>query len=116
MRPPEIAQAYGTGEGVRAAAAQAGETIAALVPRLSAARMGRGDGPLIAREVTLAARLAQHGCARIALAAGDHPKSAAMQTELRAILKAHRPLWHARNRPGGFSDSAARLRALLKDY
>ncbi|WP_295443524.1 family 20 glycosylhydrolase [uncultured Thiodictyon sp.] len=117
MRPQEIGQAYGTGEGVRAAAVQAAETIGALLPRLRAARMGRGDAPLIGREVALAARLAQHGCARIALAAADHPAgSAELQAELRAILKAHRPLWHARNRPGGFSDSAARLRGLLKDY
>ncbi|WP_295390699.1 family 20 glycosylhydrolase [uncultured Thiodictyon sp.] len=117
MGREEIRQVYGAGEGVRGAAAQAAQSIGALVQRLPAARMGRGDAPLIAREVALAARLAQHGCARIALAAADHPsRSAEMQTDLRAILRAHRPLWLARNRPGGFSDSAARLRGLLKDY
>ena len=117
MRPAEIRQVYGTGEGVQAAADEAQRDIAVLVQRLSAARMGRDDGELIGREVANAAHLARHGCARIALAAAEGPcRSAAMQADLRAILKAHRPLWHARNRPGGYADSAARLRGLLKDY
>ena len=117
MRPEEIRQVYGAGEGVQTAADEAHQSIGALVQRLSGSRMGRDDARLISREVANAARLAQHGCARIALAAADRPaKSAGMQADLRAIANAHRPLWHARNRPGGYADSVARLRGLLVDY
>lgn len=76
---------------------------------------------LIKREVAAAARLARHGCLRIVLARETSPsKRAALKRELaddlREILRLHKPLWHARNRPGGFNDSVAGLKSLLAEY
>lgn len=88
---------------------------------LTAARMDRPDGSLIKREFANAARLARHGCRRGMLAfEGNARKAARAKRELRADLKGilaeHKRLWMARNRPGGFAESVARLESAGKDY
>jgi len=50
----------------------------------------------------------------------DPAKARARKRELRASLavlaREHDRLWHARNRPGGYADSAKRLANLSNDY
>ena len=91
------------------------------VARMQKARMTRLDADLILREFANAARMAQHGAGRILLAQEKDPaKARARKRELRASLavlaREHDRLWHARNRPGGYADSAKRLANLSNDY
>jgi hypothetical protein len=83
--------------------------------------MTRLDADLILREFANAARMAQHGAGRILLAQEKDPvKANALKRELRkgltVLAHEHDRLWHARNRPGGYADSAKRLSNLLNDY
>ena len=91
------------------------------VARMQKARMTRLDADLILREYANAARMARHGIGRILLAQEkDAVKARALKRELRASLavlaREHERLWHARNRPGGYADSAKRLANLGNDY
>ena len=39
-----------------------------------------------------------------------------LDRDLVAIMRDHRRLWHARNRPGGFRESVARMEEARKAY
>jgi hypothetical protein len=91
------------------------------VADMQQARMTRLDADLILREFANGARMARHGAGRILLAQEKDPaKANALKRELRkglaALAQEHDRLWHARNRPGGYADSARRLNDLLNDY
>lgn len=118
MRPlAEVADLEATAAEARAAA----KAIDQAAKRFDRAELGCAGAGLIKREVAAAARLAKHGCSRIVLARETSPaKRAALKRELaddlREILRLHKPLWHARNRQGGYADSVAGLKKLLADY
>jgi hypothetical protein len=71
---------------------------------LNAAQSARPDAALIADEFRNAAAMLLHSIqlARAKLESVDHPRAD-------AIIKEHRRLWLARNRPGGLEESASRL-------
>jgi hexosaminidase len=101
------------GERLAEAIAQLDAAIAAL-PRV---RCESSDGKLIPRELTAAARLARHGAWRIARGAGlPAPGSAALRRDLGEAIAEQRASWLARSRPGGLTDSLARLEATLAEY
>ncbi len=88
---------------------------------LARARSARDDARLIADEFASAAALLRHACQRGLLALTADPAQArALKRHLARDLDMHiaeyTRLWHARNRPGGFRDSVARLEKLRKDY
>jgi hypothetical protein len=97
------------------------KVIDSAVAKMQKAQMTRLDADLILREFANGARMAQHGAGRILLAQEkDAAKVGALKRELRASLsvlaREHDRLWHARNRPGGYADSAMRLANLGNDY
>ena len=66
-----------------------------------------GDGEVVVRELTLAARMARHGAWNLL---GDAGPSAAVRTEdMAELAEGHLVSWMDRSRPGGLSDSLARL-------
>lgn len=88
---------------------------------LARARMRRPDARLILQEFENAARLARHAARRGLLAFEKRPARAAklrreLTADLSAIMRTHRRLWLARNRPGGLVDSLARMEAARQDY
>jgi hypothetical protein len=92
-------------------------TIDATMAPLASATLSRPDAELIRDELRNAAALAKHGarCGRWRKdPASESPKELA--AELRQIIAEHKRLWLARNRPGGLSDSCARLEALIQEY
>ena len=65
--------------------------------------------------------MAVHGCRRGLLALETSARKVAaikrdLDRDLVAIIREHRRLWHARNRPGGFRESVGRLEAARKAY
>jgi hypothetical protein len=106
---------FGEVDAARLAAstAQLDAALAAL-PRV---RCESSDGALIPRELKAAVRLARHGAWRIARAAGlPAPTDAALRRDLGEAIAEQRASWLARSRPGGLTDSLARLEATLADY
>ncbi len=93
---------------------------AAMAP-LGQARMQRPDAALIVEEYEFTARLMRHACRRGQLRlgqAGTDPAAtpAALDADMRDLLVAYERLWLTRNRPGGLTDSAGRLRTARADY
>jgi hexosaminidase len=93
---------------------------AALEP-LETAKMERPDAELILREFRLMARLLRHACRRGILALEDDPsRTARLQGELKAdltgLIAEFRHVWLQRNRPGGLTQSTARLEKLRQEY
>ncbi len=88
---------------------------------LRRARMSCPDADLIGRELAAAVRLAEHACRRALLAHGLPARRAirerrALRSDLAGIMRDHRTLWLARNRPGGFRESVARMQKAQTDY
>jgi hexosaminidase len=92
---------------------------------LSLARMDRPDARQISDELANAARLLRHACslAMARLRATDGrmaniapAERADLAADLSRIIDEHKRLWLLRNRPGGLSDSVARMESLLKMY
>lgn len=85
---------------------------------LDSARMQRDDADLTRREFVWAADMMRHGARRAlwALKADDAPAAADLATEADDLIDRHREIWHARNRPGGFRESVARLATMRADY
>jgi hexosaminidase len=92
---------------------------AAMQP-LSQARIGRPDAALIVAEYEQTARLMRHACRRGAWlrdpAGADAATRQALADDLRDIIAEYERLWRARNRPGGLTESAGRLRKARADY
>ena len=99
------------GERFRAAL----DRIDAVMAPLSRAEMARPDAALIQREFAWAAAMTKHGCRRGLWGMGEVPNGD-LAEEARWLLEEHRAIWHARNRPGGFPDSQARLERMARDY
>ncbi len=81
----------------------------------------RADAQLLIAEFESAAAILHHACQRGLLALETNPARARalkrkLKIDLARIIKDYRKLWHARNRPGGFKESVARLEKLRKEY
>jgi len=83
---------------------QAREYIDAVLSPLARARMRRPDARLVRDEFANAGRLLLHACDR-----GLNAPLSQLGGQWRGIVKEHRRLWLARNRPGGLDDSIERL-------
>ncbi len=84
---------------------------------IARARPGCRDGELVRRELLQAIRLARHGAWRIARSAGfDCPSDRDLRQDLAEAIEEQRGCWLERSRPGGLSDSLARLEATLARY
>jgi hypothetical protein len=88
----------------------------------AAERVGRAcplgeDGELIRRELLQAIRLARHGAWKIAREAGfSCPGTEDLRRDLREAIEEQKECWLQRSRPGGLSDSVARLERTLLTY
>jgi hexosaminidase len=85
---------------------------------IAQARMARPDADLIRREFAVTARMLRHACQRAALAlhAADAGAAGTLDQDMQQIIAEYQQLWLARNRPGGLSDSVARLEQARADY
>jgi hypothetical protein len=104
---------------------RAGARVDDVASRLRGVRSERDDARILDAEFRLAADLMGHACrlgvARLtagaaAVAAIPEATRATLAEELTRIVAEHRRVWRLRNRPGGLSDSAARLESLLSRY
>jgi hexosaminidase len=102
----------------RAAFDCAAEAIDAAMAPLSSVRMAVPDAGLIKREFMNTARLLRHACRRGLMGVGalEASEAPALAADLGEIIGEYRPLWLARNRPGGLADSVARFEKARADY
>jgi hypothetical protein len=93
------------------------EAIDTAMQPLANARMACADAGLIAQEFALTARLLRHACRRALFAFNSN---GAMRRELdndmQQFIADYGQVWRARNRPGGLSDSVARLEKVREAY
>jgi hypothetical protein len=94
------------------------EAIDAAIAPLDEARMARPDAALIRREFNLTARLMRHAARRaLLLEEGDHEALCQdLARDMQEIIPEYSAVWLERARPGGLSDSVARLEKAAKDY
>jgi hypothetical protein len=96
------------------------ETLAAIdraMAPLAATQSRQPDAALLKREFELAARMMRHAARRGLLAIGAPDRSAAeLERDLSDIIAEYKAVWLLRNRPGGLSDSVARLERSRRDY
>jgi len=74
---------------------------------LAAAAPACDDGPIVVQELDQAARLARHGAWH--LLGADGPGAERMAADRAELVEGQRAAWLLRSRPGGLSDSLARL-------
>ncbi|MCD4686593.1 MAG: glycoside hydrolase, partial [Anaerolineae bacterium] len=90
------------------------ETTLAAIDRvmepLESTQIGSRKADLLKREFSLAARMLRHGAKRLLFQLEDSPITAReMAEDIAMIIAEYRAVWTKRNRPGGLSDSVARL-------
>ncbi len=89
--------------------------------RIRDIRMDRPNADLIRKEYNNTIAMIRLGCLlgriRMKMKQGVDPSTekAKAAKDLERLLAEYRPLWHARNRPGGFPESVARLEARRKE-
>ena len=101
------------GSGIRVESVkQAAEKVASVQASLSGARPSGEEGRLVLEELRATAGWMQLACAR-GLRILEQGPGGCMEGEwvevLAGLLNAHKQLWHARNRSGGFAESVASL-------
>ncbi len=90
--------------------------------QIAQSNMQRPDAGLIRREYEWTTDMLIHACRRMTWlldreqGRDDPAARQALAGELETLLTEHDAIWHARNRPGGFQDSQARLAKLCADY
>jgi hypothetical protein len=96
------------------------ETLVAIdraVAPLSRTQSRRPDAALLKREFELAAHMMRHAARRGIFAIGAPGQSAIdLDRDLGEIIEEYQRIWLLRNRPGGLSDSVARLERSRRDY
>jgi hypothetical protein len=96
---------------------EAVEEIDAITTPLSQAQMARGDAGVIKQEVALTAAMLKHGARRLLAVIGDDSVTREeAAAELNQIVQRYQQVWLLRNRPGGLSDSVARLTRKRSPY
>ena len=88
---------------------------------LTEARIARPDAELIKHEYLMTARLMRHACRRGLLAFETDPAQVtalrrALDRDMQEYIAEYRQVWLARNKPGGLTDSIARLEKARQDY
>ncbi len=98
------------------------EEIDAVMARWPQVASQRPDADLIRREFMWAADMLRHGARRglWMLGKAEGQEDVGLRAELAAdaerLIAAYRELWHARSRPGGFSESVGRMEKMRSDY
>ena len=89
-----------------------------ILGRLESAEMTVPDAPLILDEFAWAGHMLRHACKRILWVKNgmDSAEAAQLATAARQLISDHHKMWHARNRPGGYQLSVARLEKMLATY
>lgn len=89
-----------------------------ILGRLEGTAMMRPDAALILEEFAWAGHMLRHACARIRWVQQGRDAAEALRLAAAAeqLLADHRAIWHARNRPGGYRESRARLEAMAAAY
>ncbi|WP_430817150.1 beta-N-acetylhexosaminidase [Carboxylicivirga sp. RSCT41] len=95
------------------------------VELFNSAKLNCNDAEIVIKEFSQAAKLALHAC-HLALAKletsdgyfSSIPKTQRdeLRSELSALIESHQSIWRLRNREGGLSDSAGKMKAVLKTY
>ena len=84
---------------------------------LDQATMDRADAELIHAEFTWAADMLRHACDRaLWLLDGAPTPNDTLAAEVEELIDRYQILWLARNRPGGYRESVARMEATRDDY
>ncbi|MCR4406661.1 MAG: family 20 glycosylhydrolase [Anaerolineae bacterium] len=93
-----------------------------VVSFLPSAQMQRSDADLIRREFVWTAGMLRHACRRglwaLGRAGGDEDVALrkVLAEDARQLVAEFHEIWHARNRPGGFKDSLARMEKMRRGY
>ena len=101
---------------------QASAHIEKLISALPEAEMQCPDAELIQQEYTWAAGMLNHACQRaiwlLGQQEGETEASLAQSLgeEAEKLIAEYYEIWHARNRPGGFRDSVARMENMKSHY
>ena len=84
---------------------------------LDQAEMDRADAELVRAEFTWVADMLRHACGRaLWLLDGAPTPNETLATEAGELIDRYQILWLARNRPGGYLESVARMEAMRDDY
>jgi hypothetical protein len=103
--PGELHMVFGRPDPERVGAVV--DELETAMAELAAAAPTAVDGEITVRELTQAARLARHGAWRLQGAEGPGP--AALVEDMAALVEDQTVTWLDRSRPGGLTDSLARL-------
>ena len=89
-----------------------------IMTHLAAADMQGSDAGLIRREFTWAADMLRHACQRGVwmLDNTETNPGDSLAPEADRLIAEYREIWLARNRPGGFRESVARMEKMRRDY
>ncbi len=91
--------------------------IETIITELPSTRMRGSDAELIKREFQWIADMLTHACHRALWALGaEDERVIELAANAKRLLSEHEYIWQARNRPGGFVDSQARLEKTAQDY
>ena len=89
---------------------------------ISAAKIRRDDASLIEQEFIWVADMLRHACQRMIWALGlatdqeDLSLRQALMKDAEILMEVYQEIWHARNRPGGFKESLARMEDMRDGY
>ena len=103
--PGELHMVFGRPDRDRVAAVV--DEVETAMGELAAAEPTVADGGTIVRELTQAARMARHGAWRLLGDAGPGPD--ALAADMAELVEGQTVTWLERSRPGGLTDSLARL-------
>ena len=95
---------------------QTSAAIDQIMGRLSDNDMQVADANLIKQEFTWAADMLRHACQRLAWLLGEEIETQSLLKDAERLIAEYEVIWHARNRPGGFSDSVGRMETMKSYY
>jgi hexosaminidase len=93
------------------------ERIDVIMEPIEETRMDRPDAGLVRAEFIWVADVLRHACERaLWLLEGTPTPNEHLAEEAQALIDRFQTIWLARNRPGGFRESVARMEAMAADY
>jgi hypothetical protein len=132
LAPSELEKLTAAGQGEGLSQERLQETsnhIDRIMAHLTEAEIQRPDAALIQREFTWAADMLRHACQRGIWMLGQSVVSSeqsavgsrrsavgSLSQEADRLIAEYRDIWLARNRPGGFRESVARMEKMKQDY